>query len=34
MANEIEKLNNVALTSIETLNGFTDANILELIGLE
>ena len=34
MANQIEKLNGIALTSIEKFNGLTDANIEKLNGLE
>ena len=34
MANEIEKINDVAVTSIEKLNGKTDANIQAVNGLE
>ena len=34
MANEIEKLNHVALTSIEKFNGLTDANMQALNGRE
>jgi len=34
MANEIEKVNSIALTSIESVNDKTDANIQAFNGLE
>ena len=34
MANETEKVNAKAITSIETLNGKTDSNIEKINGLE
>ena len=34
MANEIEKLNTIAIASIEKVNGITDANLQALNGLE
>ena len=34
MANEIEKLNGIALGDIQTVNGITDDNLQALNGLE
>ena len=34
MANAVEKVNAIAITSIEALNGITDANLEDINGLE
>ena len=34
MANQVEKLNGIAITSIEKINGATDSNIEKINGLE